>query len=260
MLANLKTLLAYRELLWTWTLRDIRVRYKQSLLGALWAILQPLTVMAVFTIIFAYIVPVDTGNIPYPVFSYTALLPWTFFATAIGFAVPSLVNNITLVTKVYLPREIFPVAAIGSSFVDFLIASLVFFGMMLIYRIPLYTTLIAVPLLLLIQTLLTLGVALIASAINVFYRDVRFVVPLGLQLWMYATPVIYDVRMVPERFRAVYMLNPMAGLIEAYRAVALRGVWPDWTYLGAAALGSLLLFLVGYWYFKRVEWQFADII
>lgn len=260
MINNLKLLYDHRELLWTWALRDIQVRYKQSFLGAAWAILQPLSMMVVFSLIFVYIVKVPTDGRPYPIFSYTALLPWTFFTTAITFAVPSLVNNMTLVTKVYFPREIFPIAAVGASFIDFLIASLVFVGMMLVYRIPLSVTFLILPLLVVIQILLTLGVVLFASALNVYYRDVRFVVPLGMQLWMYATPIIYPVSLVPERFRALYLLNPMAGLIEAYRAVALRGVWPDWSYVGAAAGVSVILFVLGYLYFKRVEWQFADII
>jgi lipopolysaccharide transport system permease protein len=260
MIENLTALYRHRELLWAWTLRDIRVRYKQSLLGVAWAVLQPLSVMAMFSLVFAYIVPIPTDGIPYPIFSYTALLPWTFFATAVSFAVPSLVNNMTLVTKVYLPREIFPLAAVSGSFVDFLVASLVFVGLMLVYRLPFSATLLAVPVLLLIQVLLTLGVVLIASAVNVFYRDVRFLVPLGMQLWMYATPIIYPVSLVPEWLRPVYMLNPMAGLIEAYRAVALRGTWPDWGTLAPAAGIALVLFALGYVYFKRVEWQFADII
>jgi lipopolysaccharide transport system permease protein len=216
--------------------------------------------MVVFSVIFTRIVRVPTGDTPYPIFSYTALLPWTFFATAVGFAVPSLVNNMTLVTKVYLPREIFPLAAVGASFVDFLVAAVVFVGMMVVYRVQLGVTFLALPLLIVIQILLTLGVVLFAAAVNVYYRDVRFIVPLGLQLWMYATPVIYDVSLVPERFRSLYMLNPMAGLIEAYRAVTLRGVWPDWNTLGPAAALSALVFVLGYLYFKRVEWQFADII
>jgi lipopolysaccharide transport system permease protein len=260
MIENLRTLVGHRELLWAWMLRDIRVRYKQSLLGAAWAVLQPLSIMAVFSLIFAYIVPVPTDGIPYPVFSYTALLPWTFFATAIGFAVPSLVNNMSLVTKVYMPREIFPLAAVAGSFVDFLVASVVYVGLMIVYHIPVAVTLLAVPVLLLIQVLLTLGVVLFAAALNVFYRDVRFLVPLGLQLWMYATPIIYPISLVPEWLRPLYLLNPMTGLIEAYRAVALRGAWPDWASLAPAAGLSLLLFVLGYVYFKRVEWQFADII
>jgi len=241
-------------------LRDIRVRYKQSLLGAAWAILQPLALMIVFTVVFSFFARVPTDGVPYPIFSYTALLPWTFFATAIGFAVPSLVNNMNLVTKVYFPREILPISAMGASFIDFLIASLVYIGLMVFYRVPLNATMLLVPVLLAVQMTLTGGVILFASAVNVFYRDIRFVVPLGVQIWMYATPIIYPVALVPERFRLIYMLNPMAVLIDSYRAIALRGEWPNWGCLGFAAVLSGVVFVLGYLYFKRVEWQFADII
>lgn len=260
MIGDLKTLHEYRELLWMWTIRDIKVRYKQSLLGAAWAILQPLSLMLIFSVIFTYFVKIPTEGIPYPIFSYSALLPWTFFANSIIFAVPSLVNNMNLLTKIYFPREIFPISAVAASFVDLLVASVVFVGMMLFYRVPVNITLLLVPVLLAIQILLTLGVVLLASAVNVFYRDIRFVVPVGVQLLMYATPIIYPVTLVPERFRAFYMLNPMAGLIESYRAVALQGTWPNWGYLGIAAGVSGTVFVLGYLYFKQVEWQFADVI
>ena len=260
MIENLRTLLNYRELLWMWTLRGVKVRYKQSVLGAAWAILQPLSIMVIFSVIFTRFVRVPSQGLPYPIFSYTALLPWTFFATSIGFATSSLVGNMGLVTKIYFPREILPVSAVVVSFIDFLVASLVFVGLMVFYRIPVGITVLLVPLLLAVQVLLILGIVLLASAVNVFYRDIRFVVPLAVQLWMYATPIIYPVTLVPERFRGVYMLNPMTGLIESYRAVLLQGVWPDWSNLGIAAGVSAMLFLLGYTYFKRVEWQFADII
>jgi lipopolysaccharide transport system permease protein len=249
-----------RDLLWMWTVRDIKVRYKQSVLGAAWAILQPLSLMLIFNVIFSYFVRVPTDNIPYPIFSYTALLPWTTFAASVTFAVPSLVTNMNLVTKIYFPREILPMSSVIAGLIDFMIAALVFAGMLVYYRIPVYGTLILLPVLLAIQMLLTLGVVLFASAVNVFYRDIRFVVPLAVQLWMYLTPVIYPATLIPERFRNLYMLNPMAGLIEAYRTIALKGAWPDWTHLGLAALISLIVFVVGYSYFKRVEWQFADLI
>jgi lipopolysaccharide transport system permease protein len=243
-----------------WTFRDIKVRYKQSVLGAGWAILQPLSLMLIFSVVFTYFVKVPTGGIPYPVFSYSALLPWTFFASSIGFAVPSLVQNMNLVTKIYFPREILPISAVGAGLVDFAIASLVFIGMMLFYGLPITAKLLLLPVLLAIQILLTLGVVLIASGVNVFYRDVRFVVPLVVQMWMYVTPVVYPVTAVPERFRGLYMLNPMAGLIQSYRAITLLGTWPNWGYLGFAAGISIVVFAVGYWYFKHVEWQFADLI
>ncbi len=260
MIEHLKTLYAYRELLWVWTFRDIKVRYKQSVLGGAWAILQPLSLMLIFSVIFTYFVKVPTEGIPYPIFSYSALLPWTFLATSISLAVPSLVQNMNLVTKIYFPREILPISVVAASFVDFLVASVVFVCMMLFYRVPFSITLLLMPVLVVMQTLLTVGVVLFASAVNVFYRDVRFVVPLAIQLWMYATPIIYPVTLIPERFRGLYMLNPMAGLIECYRAVALRATWPNWTYLGIVAGVSVGVFMLGYLYFKHVEWQFADLI
>ncbi len=260
MFREFKTLIAYRELLWMWTLREIKVRYKQSLLGGAWAILQPLSLMLIFSVIFTFFVKVPTEGIAYPLFSYSALLPWSLLAGSVSFAVPSLTQNFNLVTKVYFPREILPIAIVAASCLDFLLGLVVFVGMMVFYRAPFSPTLLLAPVLLFLQILLTLGLVLFASAVNVFYRDVRFVVPLAMQLWMYATPVIYPATSVPPRFRGIYMLNPMAGIIEAYRAIALRGVWPDWTYLGVAALLAGAIFLAGYAYFKRVEWQFADVI
>jgi lipopolysaccharide transport system permease protein len=260
MLHDFRHLLDNRELLWVWTLRSIKVRYKQSLLGGLWAILQPLALMVVFTVIFTLFVRIPTDGTPYPIFSYTALLPWTFSAGAIGIGVTSLVNNMNLVTKIYCPREIFPIAAVAASLLDLGVAAVVFAGMMIAYGIPLKLTAIVLPVLLLIQVLLTLGIVLFTAALDVFYRDIQFVVPLGIQLWMYATPIIYPLSVVPERFRPLYLLNPMAVLIESYRAVMLHGTWPDWPYLLVALATASVVFLIGYVFFKRVEWQFADLI
>ncbi len=260
MLANVQELSAHRGLLISWVIRDIKVRYKQSLMGAAWAILQPLSATLIFTVIFSRFVRVPTDGIPYPIFYYSALLPWTFFNSSITFGVSSLVSNISLVTKIYFPREILPLSAVLASMVDFFIASLIFVGMMIFYQVPLNASLICIPLLLLIQIVFTVGVVLLASAMNVFYRDVRFVVPLGLQLWMYLTPIIYPLKMVPERFRTVYMLNPMAGVIDSYRRVILQGKWPEMTYLLLAAAVSVMLLLGAYRYFKRTEAVFADVI
>lgn len=259
-MTNVQTLISYRYLLWMWTLREIKVRYKQSILGGAWAVLQPLSLMIIFTIVFSLFARLPTGGVPYPVFSYTALLPWTFLATSIAFAVPSLVNNMNLVTKAHFPREILPLAVIGAAFVDFAIAAIIFVPMMLIYRIPVHSTLIWVPLLVLTQIVLTFGVVLIGSAVNVFFRDIRFIVPLAIQLWMYASPVIYPVSVVPEELRTLYMLNPMAGLLTSYRRVILHGLPPSPQDLGIAAVIAGFLCIVGYWFFKRVERQFADII
>lgn len=258
--ASLRELIAYRELLQAWTMREIKVRYKQSVLGAAWAILQPLSLMVVFSVIFTFFVRIPTGDIPYPIFSYTALLPWTFFATSISFGAASLVNNMSLVTKIYLPREILPLAAIGAASVDFAVASLVFVGMAIFYRVPIGISLISLSLLLLLQVILTAGVVLFLAALMVRFRDIRFVVPLLTQLWMYATPIIYPVTLVPERWRWLYMLNPMAALIESYRAVVLKGQWPPWQPLAVAAVLSCVLAAGAYRFFKQSESVFADVI
>jgi len=260
MIANLRTLWAFREFLWMWSLREIKIRYKQSFLGAAWAILQPLALMVVFTIVFSVFARVPTDGLPYPVFSYIALLPWTFFSASISFAIPSLVNNMNLVTKIYFPREVLPIAAVVAAFLDFLIAAVVFVGLLIFYKVPLQSTMLWIPFLLALQIVLTLGVVLPASALVVWYRDIRFVVPLGLQLWMYASPVIYPASLVPERWRSLYMLNPMAVLIDSYRRVVLYGESPSLVYLGVSVAIALVLLLAGYAYFKRSEVLFADVI
>lgn len=253
-------LFQYRDLLWLWMLREVQVRYKQSLLGIAWAILQPLALTVIFTIVFSRLVRVDTGDIPYPIFSYTALVPWTFFATSLNFGIASLVNNMSLVTKIYFPREILPLAAIGAAFVDFLVSAAILVGMMLIYGVqPGWVSLWIAPLLLL-QIALTVAVVLLGSALLVFFRDVRFVVPLLIQVWFYATPIIYPVSLVPEQYRTLYFLNPMAGIIDGYRRVLLGGEAP---LLEALALGSMVtgvLLVAGIGFFKRSEPVFADLI
>lgn len=260
MVAYVRELVSYRELLWSWMLREVKVRYKQSLLGIAWAILQPLSATLIMAVVFSYVIRLPTGGIPYPIFYYAALLPWTFSATAITLGTESLVRNMHLVTKIYFPREILPFASILAGIVDLLIASGVFVLMLLIYRLPVEPTIALAPVLLLVQVILTAGIVLLASALNVFYRDIRFVVPLGIQLWMYLTPVIYPVSMVPERFRSIYMLNPMAVLIDGYRRTILQGLWPEPTQLLVAAGISAAVFVLAYAYFKRAEAVFADII
>jgi lipopolysaccharide transport system permease protein len=188
------------------------------------------------------------------------LLPWTFFSSAISFAVPSLVGNMSLVTKIYFPREILPMASVAASFIDFLIACALFVVMIIIYGVPIGINLVLFPLLVAIQIILTLGIVLAASAMMVTFRDIRFLIPLGLQLWMYATPIIYPLSLVPERWRSLYLLNPMAGLIDSYRRIVLTTQWPDLPSLASAAGISLALFLVAYRYFKGAEAAFADII
>ena len=260
MLTYLKELFAAHELFYTWARREFRVRYSQSILGAAWAILQPLALMVVYSLIFSVFIRVPTDGMPYPIFAYAALLPWTFFANSLTFAIPSLVNNMNLVSKIYFPREILPLAAIVVCFIDFLIAGSIFVVMMIYYRVPVGPPLLLMPLVLLVQIILTFGVSLLASAVNVFYRDVRFVVPLALQVWMYLSPVIYPVSQIPERYRSLYLLNPMAALVDSYRRITLFREWPDWPHLGLAALVSVLVAVLAYGYFKRAESQFADLI
>ena len=257
---HLTTLFQYRDLLWLWTTREVRVRYKQSLLGVAWAILQPLALTIVFTVVFSYLVQVDTGDIPYPIFAFTALMPWTLFSTALSFGIPSLINNLNLVTKIYFPREVLPLASVGAALVDFFLSVVIFIGLLALYHVrPTIEVLWVVPLLI-IQIALTLGVTFLGSAVIVFFRDVRFVIPLLLQLWMYATPIIYPVDLVPLRFKTLYFLNPMAGIIDGYRRAVVLGEPPQQGPILLATLISAVVLVVGYWLFKRLEPLFADLI
>lgn len=259
-LTSLQRLYDGRELLLLWTWRDVRVRYKQSLLGVAWTVIQPLSLMLVFTVIFSWIVRIPTGDIPYPLFAYTALLPWTFFSSSVTFGVSSLVNNINLVTKVSMPREVLPIAAVLAGLLDFGIATLLLILLLLLYRVAIHWTVIWVFPLLVIQVLLTLGLVLLGSAVNVLYRDVRFVVPLAMQLWMYATPIIYPIDVVPEGLRWLYYLNPMAAVIDGYRMAILEAVSPDALAVGLASFTSIVVLFVGYMVFKRLEPSYADVI
>ena len=257
---HLAKLLQNRDLLWLWTSREIKIRYKQSLLGIAWAILQPLALTVVFTLVFSLLARIDTGDVPYPVFAYSGLVPWTFFATSLSFGVSSLVNNMNLVTKIYFPREILPLASVGAALVDFFIAGLIFIGMMIIYRVWPGLEIIWVFPLLVVQIILTVGVTLIGSAVLVFFRDVRFVIPLLIQVWMYASPVIYPVDLVPAGLQPYYFLNPMAGIIDGYRRALILGEPPRMQALLLSAIVSLLLLVFGYALFKRLEPLYADLI
>ena len=260
MLAHLHDLYDSRELLYSWTKRDFKVRYSQSVLGVSWAILQPFSLMIVFSVVFSVFVNVPTDGIPYPIFAYTALLPWTFFANSVSFGIPSLINNMQLVSKIYFPREVLPISAILVSFIDFVIASSIFGLMLLYYQVPLRATVLLVPLVLFIQVIFTTGVTLFGAALTVFYRDIRFVIPLMLQLLMYLAPIIYPTSLVPESLRGIYFLNPMAVVIDTYRRLVLFGQMPDWAYLFVAIVVSCLVGLAGLLYFKRAERLFADLI
>lgn len=259
-MTHLVNLWSHRELLWFWTQREVRVRYKQSVLGVAWAILQPAALAAVFSVVFSYLARVPSDGVPYPLFAYTALVPWTFFARSISQGVPSLVNHMNLVTKTAFPREILPLGVVGASLVDFSFAFAVFILMLLVYRVPVGTHVLWWPLLVALQIALAISITLIGSALNVFYRDARFVVPLAVQVWMYATPIVYPTSLVPDRFRQVYALNPMVGVIESYRNIFIRGLEPDWPSLAVGAIATLILLVLGYAFFKHFEPDFADII
>lgn len=258
--AHLARLVRYHELVFNLAARDLKVRYKQSVLGVAWAILQPLALMVVFSVIFALFVKVKTSGMPYPVFSYVALVPWTFFTNALSFGILSLVGNYNLVVKIYFPREILPLASVVACFVDFLVASTIFAAMLAFYHIGLTAQALWLPLIVVLQIAFVSGVLLIFAAANVFYRDIRLLLPFLLQVWMYVTPVIYPLAIVPARLRPLFTINPMTGIIESYRRVTLLGQPPDPRLLAFTAAMSLGVLALGYGYFKAVEMKFADII
>ncbi len=253
-------LTSMKELVTAWTVRTIRGRYQQSILGWLWAVIQPLASVLILTIIFTYFIPLDTGDIPYPVFSYVAVVPWTLFSTSLQDMTNSIVQNMNLVNKIYFPREILPISAMFARLLDLLIAYILLLAMVLVFQLPFYPLgWIFLPVILFLQIILMTGLGLITSALNVFSRDIQPLLTLILQIWFYATPIIYPVSMVPENIRPIYFLNPMAGIIEAYRDVLISGNYPD-KYLLISALISIVVFLIGYYFFKRVEFIFSDIL
>jgi len=255
-----RELWSHRELLWVLTLREIQIRYKQSILGIAWAVLQPLALMLMFTLIFSVLIKVPSEGIPYPVFSYSALMFWTFFSGSLLRAIPSLEANSALIKKIYFPREFFPISSVLSCVFDLAIAALIFLGIMLYFHVPFTVNILYVIPLVIIQTIFTLGVCFFASALNVYYRDVKHALSLIIQLWMYVTPIIYPMTLVPERFKAYYLLNPMTGIIESYRNILVKGIEPQFFYLWVAAVGAIVLFVIGYLYFKRIEMTFADVV
>jgi lipopolysaccharide transport system permease protein len=250
----------YRELLFFLTWRDIKVRYKQTLLGASWAILQPLLTMVLFSVVFGYFAGLPSEGVPYPVFTLTALLPWQLFAYALNQSSTSLIADKNLITKIYFPRLVIPISSVLSALLDFAIASLLLAGMLLIYRIPLTWRVLTLPLWVAFALMTAVAVGLWLSALNVQYRDVRYTLPFLTQFWMYATPIAYSLSIVPEQWRWLYSLNPMTGVVEGFRWALLGTQSPaTWPALFSALL-VLLLFLGGLVYFKRMEDGFADVV
>lgn len=257
---RLRDLWEYRELLYFLVWRDVKVRYKQTLLGAAWAIIQPVFSMLVFTLFFGKLAKMPSDGIPYHVFAFTALVPWSFFANGLTHSADSLVASANLLKKVYFPRLAIPIATVLSGVVDFLIAFSVLVLMMLYERIAPTPRLAWLPLLLLLAFVTALGVGLWLSALNVQYRDVRYTVPFLTQLWMFCTPIVYSSSLLEGPWRVIYSLNPMVGVVEGFRWVLLsKGPSPG-PAMAASSLAALLLLLSGAYYFRRMERSFADIV
>ena len=236
------------------------MRYQQSILGGLWAVIQPAASAAIFTVIFTMFIPIDTGDIPYVIFSYSAMVPWVLFSSSIADMVDSLVTNMNLITKIYFPREILPLAALLARLVDFFVASAVLLLLMIYFHIPIFTiNWLYLPIILATQLALALGLGLICAALNVFFRDMRHIIALGLQLWFYATPIVYPVTTVPENLRPYYFINPMAGAIQAFRSILLHNE-PPLNYFWVSCAVAATILLIGVWFFKLVEPKFADVI
>ena len=256
---DLRGLWSYRDLLYFLTWRDVKVRYKQTLLGAAWAIIQPLFAMAIFTLFFGRLAGVPSDGVPYPIFAYAGLLPWMFFSNAVTNSGNSLVGSANLITKVYFPRIIIPAAAAGAGLVDFGIALLILILLMVYYGIGVTWNLLMFPVLAGLTLLLALGVGMLMSGLNVKYRDVRHALPFVVQLWMFATPIVYPASLVPQKWRLVYALNPLTGIIEGYRS-SLFGTRFDWASLATSSAITLALLVYSFYSFKRMEKSFADLI
>jgi len=260
LLRELRELWQYRDLFYTLTVHRIKVRYKQSVLGLAWAILQPLSLMLIYTVIFSKIAKVPSEGVPYAVFAYAALLPWTFFSSSLTNATQGLVSHSQLVTKVYFAREILPLTYVSAAIFDFAVATTFLIALFFYYGVGLTVyALYAIPIFILLTALAT-AFSLFLSAMQVRFRDIGVAMPLLLQLWMFATPVVYPLSAVPQRFRGLYALNPLVGVIENFRRVVLQGVEPDFHSLTISAIVASILLPLTYLYFKRVEATMADVI
>jgi lipopolysaccharide transport system permease protein len=256
---NLQELWHYRELLYFLTLRDIKVRYKQTLMGLAWVIIQPLMTMLIFTLVFNRFVRLDAGPLPYPLFALSGLLLWLFFSSAVSNSTNSLISNANLITKVYFPRMFIPAAAVGAGLVDLFVAFVLLIILVLYYGLSLTPSLLLLPLFVFLMTLLALGVSLFSAAVTVKYRDLRHALPFIIQLWMFASPVIYPAAIVPERWRWLLTVNPIAGIIEGFRA-ALTGQPFNWFQLSLATGITVTLLLFSIYVFRRFEDTFADVV
>jgi len=257
---KLRELWEYRELLYFLIWRDIKVRYKQTALGAAWAIIQPFFTMVVFSLFFGRLAKVPSDNIPYPIFSFAALVPWTFFASGLSQSSNSLVGSANLITKVYFPRLTIPLASVLSGVVDFALAFVVLLGMMLFYRMAPTINILWLPLFLMLALITSLGVGLWLSALNVEYRDVRYVVPFITQFWLFVTPIAYPSSLLHEPWRTIYGLNPMVGVVEGFRWALLGTKTAPGPIIAVSSTAAMIILITGAFYFRRMEKTFADIV
>jgi lipopolysaccharide transport system permease protein len=257
---KLRELWEYRELLYFLTWRDIKVRYKQTVLGAAWAIIQPFFTMVVFSLFFGRLAGIPSDGVPYPIFSFAALVPWTFFANGLNQSSNSLVGSAELIKKVYFPRLAVPIATVLSGVVDFALAFLVLVGMMLYYGVIPTVNALWLPLFFLLALVTSLGVGLWLSALNVKFRDVRYTVPFLTQFWMFSTPIAYPSSLLSEPWRTLYALNPMVGVVEGFRWALLRTNTAPGPMIVASSIAALAILVGGAFYFRRMEKDFADVV
>ncbi|MBN1635044.1 MAG: ABC transporter permease [Deltaproteobacteria bacterium] len=259
-LIDLRELKQYRDLLYFLVARDIKVKYKQTVLGGLWAVIQPFFMMVVFTLFFGKLAKIPSDGIPYPIFNYSAMIAWTYFASAISGAGNSVVGSANLISKIYFPRIFIPFTPVLAGLVDFFIAFVVLIGMMFYFHFYPNVMLLLVPLLILLMILTATGVGMMLAALNAKYRDIRYTIPFLIQVWLFASPIVYPTSLVPEKYRLIYALNPMAGVIEGFRSALLGTIaFPTLMILESTVI-SMLLFCIGIYYFKQTERYFADII
>ena len=257
---RLGALWRFRKLLYFLIWRDVKVRYKQTLLGAAWAILQPLLTMVVFSIFFGKLARMPSDGVPYPLFAYVALVPWTFFANGLTLASNSLVANQTLLRKVYFPRLVIPVSAVAAGLIDFGIAFVVLLGLAARYGVPLTVNMIWLPALVLLALVTALGVGLWFAALNVLYRDIQYVVPFLVQVWLYATPIVYPSSLVPERWRTLYAINPMVGVVEGFRWALLGTGTAPGPMILVSGIAAVVTLIGGMFFFRRMEKTFSDVV
>jgi lipopolysaccharide transport system permease protein len=257
---KLDELWEYRELFYFLTWRDIKVRYKQTVLGAAWAIIQPFFTMVVFSLFFGKLAKIPSDGIPYPLFSYAALVPWTFFANGLNQSSNSLVGSANLITKVYFPRMVIPISSIFSGVLDFILAFLVLLGMMVFYGMVPTSNVIWLPFLLLLAFVTALGVGMWLSALNVQFRDVRYTLPFLTQFWLFATPIAYPSSLLSEPWRTIYGINPMVGVVEGFRWALLGTSTAPGPIIIVSSLTALVILFVGAFYFRRMEKSFADVV